>query len=228
MAILELSFFIVCMYLLVALSTLLVSAIIMGNAAAKSFGHDAQQIIKKKLGESVSSEVEVATFAGGCFWGLELSFQRVPGVLHTEVGYTQGHKENPTYEEVCSGHTDHTEAVRLQFDPSAVTYSELLTVLWDRIDPTTLNQQGNDVGTQYRSGIYYHSEEQRAVAFASRDKEQQRWTRGSGDAAQPLPIVTEILPASTWFKAEEYHQAYLQRGGQCADKGDTSGIRCYG
>ena len=124
-----------------------------------------------------------------------------------------------TYEEVCSGQTGHTEAVQIHFDPSVVTYNELLTVLWDRMNPTTLNMQGNDVGTQYRSGIYYHSEAQKAAATASRDREQKKYTRA---------IVTEILPAAEWYPAEKYHQQYLEKGGQCARKGDLTAVRCYG
>lgn len=211
------------------LQLVIVFSSIMGNIGTKHFGLDAQQVIRKQP-RAESGDVEVATFAGGCFWGVQLAFQRVPGVLHSEVGYTQGHKQNPTYEEVCGGHTGHTEAVQLRFDPAVVSFSELLTVFWDRINPTTLNKQGNDVGSQYRSGIYFHSEAQREAALASRDQEQLKWTYqvSSTGATQPLPIVTEILPASEWFRAEEYHQAYLQKGGQCADKGDTSGIRCYG
>lgn len=200
----------------------------MGNVGAKHFGNEAQSVLKKSV-SSESGITELATFAGGCFWGIELAFQRVPGVLHTEVGYTQGHMKNPTYEQVCSGRTGHTEAVQLKFDPAMVSYDELLTVFWDRINPTQLNKQGNDVGTQYRSGIYYHTEEQKEEAFASRDREQKKWTRPTpSNEVQTLPIVTEILPAAEWYKAEEYHQAYLEKGGQCARKGDTSSIRCYG
>ena len=129
-------------------------------------------------------------------------------------------KKNPSYEEVCTGSTGHTEAVQLTFDPTIVSYNELLTVLWDIHDPTTLNRQGGDAGTQYRSGIYYHTEDQRRVAFASREEEQKKYPS--------KPIVTEVLPAKEFYAAEDYHQQYLQKGGQCAFKGDLSPIRCYG
>eukprot|EP00602_Paraphysomonas_sp_CaronLab_P006127 CAMPEP_0185021544 /NCGR_PEP_ID=MMETSP1103-20130426/4233_1 /TAXON_ID=36769 /ORGANISM="Paraphysomonas bandaiensis, Strain Caron Lab Isolate" /LENGTH=206 /DNA_ID=CAMNT_0027553127 /DNA_START=85 /DNA_END=706 /DNA_ORIENTATION=- len=193
----------------------------MGTAHAKSFGPEAIGVLTKESAklEHSSSLKSTATFAAGCFWGVQLAFQRVPGVDHTEVGYTQGHKPNPTYEEVCSGQTGHTEAIKIEFNPEVVSYSELLTILWDRMDPTTVNRQGNDVGTQYRSGIYYHSEEQKKEAIESRDKEQEKYSD---------PIVTEILPAKEWYPAEEYHQRYLEKGGQCARKGDTSGIAVMG
>ncbi|CAM9692341.1 unnamed protein product [Ascophyllum nodosum] len=155
----------------------------------------------------------------GCFWGVELAYQRVPGVLETEVGYTDGHKENPSYQEVCRGTTGHTEALRVKFDPRIVKYNELLTVLWDRMDPTTLNRQGNDRGTQYRSGIYYTTPEQKDIAIASKEAEQKKHER---------PIVTEIKAATHFWRAEEYHQKYLEKGGQCSSKGDTTSIRCYG
>jgi methionine-S-sulfoxide reductase len=144
---------------------------------------------------------------------------RVPGVIATEVGYTQGTTKFPSYEDVCSGCTGHTEAVQITFDSFAVKYEDLLVVFWDLIDPTTLNQQGNDVGSQYRSGIYYHNESQRMAAVTSKKDSQQKWKS---------PIVTEILPAKEWYKAEEYHQQYLAKGGQCSRKGDLSPIRCYG
>ncbi|CAM9587924.1 unnamed protein product [Ectocarpus sp. 4 AP-2014] len=155
----------------------------------------------------------------GCFWSVELAYQRVPGVLETEVGYTDGHKKDPTYQEVCSGSTGHTEALRVKFDPRVVKYNELLTVLWDKIDPTTLNRQGNDSGTQYRSGIYYTSPEQKEIALASKAAEQAKLDK---------PIVTEIKEATEFYRAEDYHQKYLEKGGQCSLKGDTSNIRCYG
>ena len=161
----------------------------------------------------------------GCFWGLQLAFQRVPGVLETEVGYTQGQTKNPTYEEVCEGKTGHAEAVQVTYDPSIISYEELLDFFWDFIDPTALNEQGNDVGTQYRSGIFYHSDLQKTVAFRSRDALQQ-----SDLYSNPVQrkIVTQITGAKTWYRAEESHQRYLEKGGQCASKGDISAIRCYG
>ncbi|CAN0139895.1 unnamed protein product [Phaeothamnion confervicola] len=193
----------------------------MGNASVKEIGKNAASIITKPVPKlpSSSAQLDTATFAAGCFWGVELSFQRVPGVVETAVGYIDGHKQKPTYEEVCTGRTGHTEAVQMKFDPSLVSYSELLTVLWDRMDPTTLNRQGNDFGSQYRSGIYCHSEWQMAEAVASCKAEQARRT---------LPIVTEIKMASRFWPAEDYHQQYLEKGGQCARKGDTTAISCYG
>lgn len=140
-------------------------------------------------------------------------------MVRTEVGFTQGTKKNPTYEEVCTGMTGHTEAVQVTFDTTALKYEDLLIVFWDLIDPTQLNGQGNDTGSQYRTGIYYHNDSQKDAAFRSRDVEQKKL---------PKPIVTEILRATEWFPAEEYHQQYLQKGGQCARTGDLTPIRCYG
>lgn len=140
-------------------------------------------------------------------------------MVKTEVGYTQGLKKHPTYEEVCSGTTGHTEAVKVTYDTTAIRYRDLLKVFWDIIDPTTLNQQGNDVGTQYRSGIYYHTDEQRMEALASKEEAQKKYQ---------IPIVVEIKQASEWYPAEDYHQQYLQKGGQCARTGDLTPIRCYG
>eukprot|EP00607_Mallomonas_marina_P009458 CAMPEP_0182421826 /NCGR_PEP_ID=MMETSP1167-20130531/7335_1 /TAXON_ID=2988 /ORGANISM="Mallomonas Sp, Strain CCMP3275" /LENGTH=181 /DNA_ID=CAMNT_0024599341 /DNA_START=60 /DNA_END=606 /DNA_ORIENTATION=- len=176
----------------------------MGNGHAKPYGPEATSVVTKSVsdGNIDRSSTELATFAAGCFWGVEISFQRVPGVLRTEVGYTQGHKINPTYEEVCSGTTGHTEAVQITYDPSSLTYDELLTVYWDRLNPTTLNRQGGDSGTQYRSGIYYHNNEQKELATASAEKEQKKYAD---------PIVTEILPAAEWYPAEAYHQQYLKK-----------------
>lgn len=167
----------------------------------------------------LSADQEVATFAAGCFWGVELAFQRVPGVLDTKVGYTQGRGAQPTYKQVCSGKSGHAEAVRVVFDARQVTYSELLALFWRVHDPTTLNRQKNDIGTQYRSGIYFHSETQREQANASRAEQQQLLRK---------PIVTEILAAKRFWLAESYHQRYLEKGGQCADKGCDDAIRCYG
>lgn len=162
---------------------------------------------------------DVATFAAGCFWGVELAFQRVHGVVDTKVGYTQGRPPQPTYKQVCSGKSGHAEAVRVVFDTRRVTYPELLALFWAVHDPTTLNRQKNDIGTQYRSGVYFHSEQQREQANASR-AEQQKLLR--------KPILTEILAAKRFWLAESYHQRYLEKGGQCADKGCGDMIRCYG
>jgi len=150
--------------------------------------------------------MEKGTFAAGCFWGVEAAFRQVEGVTSTRVGYTGGSLSNPTYNDVCSGKTGHAEAVEVSFDPARVSYDRLLEVLWDSHDPTTLNRQGPDVGSQYRSGIFFHTPTQEAAARASVEKLQasDRFRR---------PIVTEITPASTFWEAEEYHQQYLEKRG---------------
>lgn len=160
-----------------------------------------------------------ATFAAGCFWSVELAYQRLPGVLTTSVGYIGGSKDNPTYREVCSGTTGHAEAVQVTFDADQISYGDLLRVFWKKHDPTTPNRQGNDVGSQYRSAIFYHTEGQKEEAEASKTEHQQSHSR---------PIVTQIVAATTFWPAEEYHQRYLEKGGQCASKGATDPIRCYG
>jgi methionine-S-sulfoxide reductase len=194
----------------------------MGAGPTKEFGPAAVAILQKKKPPvaSTSSASHSVQFAAGCFWGVELAFQRVPGVLKTQVGYTQGVTKDPTYEEVCSGASGHAEAVLVEYQPERVSIGELLTVFWDIHDPTTPNRQGNDAGTQYRSGIYCSTEEQKAAAISSREQEQQKYGN--------LPIVTEILMASKWYPAEEYHQQYLEKGGQCSLTGDLTPIRCYG
>ncbi|XP_073125180.1 peptide methionine sulfoxide reductase A1-like [Henckelia pumila] len=167
---------------------------------------------------------EFAQFGLGCFWGPELVYQRVPGVTKTEVGYTHGYLHNPTYEDVCTGTTNHSEVVRVQYDPKECSYDTLLDVFWARHDPTTPNRQGNDVGTQYRSGIYFYTPEQEKAALESRDRQQKLLNR---------KIITEILPAKKFYRAEEYHQQYLAKGGrfgfrQSSEKGCNDPIRCYG
>ena len=148
----------------------------------------------------------VATFGAGCFWGVELTFQKTKGVTSTSVGYSGGTTHNPTYEEVCTGRSGHAEVVQVEFDPSIVSYEELLDVLWGCHDPTTLNRQGPDRGTQYRSAIYYHSPEQEASAIASKVKADKAGRFSS-------PIVTEITSASEYYMAEDYHQKYLEKRG---------------
>ncbi|GAV88233.1 PMSR domain-containing protein [Cephalotus follicularis] len=167
---------------------------------------------------------QFAQFGAGCFWGVELAFQRVPGVSKTEVGYSQGFLHNPSYEDVCSGTSNHSEVVRVHYDPKECSFDSLLDVFWARHDPTALNRQGNDVGTQYRSGIYFYTPEQEKAARESLERQQKRLNR---------KIVTEILPAKKFYRAEEYHQQYLAKGGrfgfkQSADKGCNDPIRCYG
>lgn len=146
-----------------------------------------------------------ATFAAGCFWGIERSFRQVNGVTDAEVGYTGGSTKNPTYEDVCTGRTGHAEAVRVEFDPAQVSYEELLDVFWRIHDPTQLNRQGPDIGSQYRSAIFFHDGGQEQAAQASKKKLEQ-----SGAASRP--IVTEIVPAATFWRAEDYHQRYLDKG----------------
>ena len=145
-----------------------------------------------------------AIFGAGCFWGIEVAFGRVKGVTNTSVGYTGGATENPTYEQVCTGNSGHAEVVWMEFDPSAVSYDELLDVFWGCHDPTTLNRQGPDRGTQYRSAIYYNDPAQEAEAKQSKEKNASRF---------PNPIVTEITAASKYYPAEDYHQKYLEKRG---------------
>ncbi|GAB2599505.1 peptide-methionine (S)-S-oxide reductase MsrA [Streptomyces capparidis] len=151
--------------------------------------------------------LETADFGLGCFWGAERVFWRTPGVWTTLVGYQGGHTPNPTYEEVCSGMTGHTEAVRVVFDPAKVSYETLLKVFWEAHDPTQGHRQGNDVGTQYRSAVYTHSPDQQRIAEASRTAFQQALTA----AGHRRDITTEILPAAPFHPAEDYHQQYLDK-----------------
>lgn len=154
----------------------------------------------------VMETAETATFAAGCFWGVEAMFRRIEGVLATEVGYTGGHTENPSYKDVCAGDTGHAEAVKVSYDPSKVTYEQLLDAFWNGHNPTTLNRQGPDVGSQYRSAVFFHSPDQEALARASKE-------RLDASGKHPRPIVTEIAPAGTFYRAEEYHQQYLEKRG---------------
>ncbi len=147
---------------------------------------------------------ELATFAAGCFWGVEDAFRRIPGVSNAISGYTGGHQENPTYEQVCTGDTGHAEAVEVTFDPEKVTYEELLAKFWYLHNPTTRDRQGPDVGSQYRSAIFYHSEDQRKAAEVSK-----KTLEVSGK--YPNPVVTEITPASTFYPAEDYHQRWTEK-----------------
>jgi len=147
-----------------------------------------------------------ATFAAGCFWGVEEAFRQIKGVNSTTVGYTGGTMKNPTYEDVCGGRTGHAEAVEVDFDPAVVSYEQLLSVFWQSHDPTTLNRQGPDVGTQYRSAIFFHDAPQEASA------------RGSKAVLEKMnvfkrPIVTEIAAATDFYRAEDYHQQYLEKRG---------------
>ncbi|MDH5175121.1 MAG: peptide-methionine (S)-S-oxide reductase MsrA [Gammaproteobacteria bacterium] len=165
--------------------------------------------------------MRLAMFGMGCFWGVERRFWTVPGVYSTHVGYAGGVTPNPTYEEVCTGYTGHNEVVRVVFDPKAVSFAELLRVFWENHDPTQGMRQGNDIGTQYRSGIYCHDAEQRAAAAASATVYGER-LRAAGFGA----ITTEILDAPEFFYAEDYHQQYLAKnpGGYCGIGG--TGVSC--
>ncbi len=146
----------------------------------------------------------IATFGAGCFWQVEATYRAVPGVLDTAVGFMGGAKANPTYREVCTGRTGHAEVLQVEYDPERVSYDQLLDLFWENHDPTTLNRQGPDVGTQYRSVIFASDEAQILAAQASRERWQPRFRR---------PIVTEIVPAEMFWRAEEYHQRYLEKHG---------------
>ncbi len=150
--------------------------------------------------------MQKATFGAGCFWGLEATFRQMAGVTSTAVGYAGGTFPNPTYKDVCRGNTGHAEVVQVEYDPAQVSYEELLEVFWSNHNPTTLNRQGPDIGTQYRSAIFFHDAEQEETARASKVKLQ-----NSGRFKRP--IVTEIAPAGTFYRAEEYHQQYLEKRG---------------
>ena len=161
--------------------------------------------INKTKAEPKAESVEVTVLAGGCFWGVEDILRDIPGVIDTEVGYTGGHLENPTYEDTHHSRSGHAEAVRVTFDPSVLSFEELLERWFFRLhDPTTLNRQGNDIGTEYRSAIFPQTDEQRAIAerVIARVDASGRWKR---------PVTTSIEPASTWYSAEDYHQDYLRK-----------------
>jgi peptide-methionine (S)-S-oxide reductase len=147
-----------------------------------------------------------ATFGAGCFWGVEAAFRRIDGVTATTVGYSGGVTKDPTYKEVCTDKTGHAEVVQVEYDPARVSYEQLLNVFWENHDPTQLNRQGHDVGTQYRSVIFFHDDEQKAKAIASKQKLEKV-------AGPKRPIVTEITPASEFYPAEDYHQRYLEKRG---------------
>jgi peptide-methionine (S)-S-oxide reductase len=147
-----------------------------------------------------------ATFAAGCFWGVEATFRQLPGVISTRVGYTGGSLADPTYKDVCTDRTGHAEAVEVEYDPAKLSYDKLLDVFWENHDPTQLNRQGPDWGTQYRSAIFFHDSEQEAAAKASKEKleKSRRYSK---------PIVTQIVPAVMFYQAEDYHQQYLEKRG---------------
>jgi peptide-methionine (S)-S-oxide reductase len=164
-----------------------------------SFGSEHQGV-----GAASGPGLEKATFAGGCFWCMEPAYDKLEGVKSVVSGYTGGHKLNPTYEEVSSGTTGHTEAIEIAYDPSVISYSKLLDIFWHNVDPTVKDRQFCDVGTQYRSAIFYQNEEQKRLAEASKKTLEQ-------SKRFPGPIYTEIVPAATFYPAEEYHQKYYQK-----------------
>lgn len=149
---------------------------------------------------------KLATFGAGCFWGVEETFRQVTGVLSTAVGYEGGSLKNPTYEDVCSDTTGHAEVVQVEYDPAQVSYEQLLDIFFTSHNPTTLNRQGPDIGTQYRSAVFFHDEEQKKAAEAVKEK----W---NASGKWDKPIVTSLEPAQTFYKAEEYHQQYLAKRG---------------
>jgi peptide-methionine (S)-S-oxide reductase len=173
-------------------------------------------VLGSRLAPPYPDGTEVAEFALGCFWGEEQKFWQTPGVVSTSVGYEGGYTPNPTYEEVCSGLTGHAETVRVVFDPAKVSYATLLKVFWESHDPTQGMRQGNDIGTQYRSAVFYHSPEQQAAAEESRAAYEKRLAEaGYG------PVTTEIVPAGEFYFAEDYHQQYLDKNpnGYCGAGG---------
>lgn len=180
---------------------------------------DAISGVSAPAAKDTTPSTKEVVFGAGCFWGVELAFQRVDGVVQTEVGYSNGHLSRVTYEAVCTGQTGSAEVVRVTYDPAVVSLTELLNVWESRHDPTSMNRQGNDIGTQYRSAIYYHDEDQAA--------EIANW-KADAEVKLPKPVVTEIAPVNNYCSAESYHQKYLEKKGQSAVKGATSRIRCYG
>ena len=154
----------------------------------------------------MKEKTEIATFAAGCFWGVEATFRKLKGVISTRVGYVGGHTKNPTYHDVCTDETGYAEAVEVTYDPAKISYEKLLDVFWQNHDPTQVNRQGPDVGTQYRSEIFYHNHEQKTAAIKSREKLQK-----SGKYKNP--IATEITQATKFYQAEDYHQQYLEKKG---------------
>jgi peptide-methionine (S)-S-oxide reductase len=188
-----------------------VSALWMGSCRKETVAMDANAPATNNETAEIRAKVEdgayrKATFAAGCFWGVESAFRQVDGVVSTQVGYTGGHEGSPTYREVCSGRTGHAEAVEVVYDPEQVSYDRLLEVFWSIHDPTTLNRQGPDVGSQYRSAVFTHSDRQHETAEESRDRRE-----ASGEVRGE--IVTEITPAETFWRAEEYHQQYFAKKG---------------
>lgn len=159
----------------------------------------------------MKNKTQKATFAAGCFWGIEAAFRQIPGVISTKVGYTGGDLTNPTYKDVCTGTTGHAEGVEIEFEPEVISYEKLLKVFWKIHDPTTLNRQGPDIGTQYRSAIFFHTPEQEAIAKESKER-----LEIYGDLKNK--IITQIVQASKFYCAEDYHQRYYEKNGMTACK----------
>jgi len=180
---------------------------IAGESADATAGTDRSS--RNAAEQSKETTMETATFAAGCFWGIEAAFRRLDGVVETEVGYTGGHLPEPDYRRVCRGDTGHAEAVRVVYDPQRISYDDLLWTFWQIHDPTQLNRQGPDVGEQYRSAIFYHSEAQREAAEQSKQ-------RVNASKKYRGRVVTQIAPAEEFYRAEEYHQQYLEKRGQAA------------
>jgi peptide methionine sulfoxide reductase msrA/msrB len=176
----------------------------------EGYGEYMKQFEISKGSEKADSDLQTATFAAGCFWGVESLFKQTKGVVETTVGYTGGTSPDPIYRQVCTGITGHAESVQLRFDPNIVSYEDLLSLFWRMHDPTTQNRQGPDVGTQYRSAIFYHNEEQRKAAERSKEK-------FDSSGVYVNKATTQIAPASTFYAAEEYHQDYFEKqgGGAC-------------
>ena len=195
------------------------------GAMPRSFGREAGEwALDGEVPERSKDGHDVATFAGGCFWGTELHYMRLPGVISTCVGYTQGRVQKPSYEDVCRGVTGHTEACQLVFDPEVCSFESLCAKLFETLDPTEIDRVGQDWGTQYRHGIYCHTAEQLEAATAFVEAEQPKYKRR---------IVTEVKRAALFWPAEEHHQQYLAKGGrfgnaQSRAKGCTDPVRCYG
>ena len=168
------------------------------------------ETVANNIGNGVGS-MNYATFAAGCFWGVEALFQQLNGVISTSTGFTGGETINPSYEDVYTELTGHAEAVRVEFDPSLISYEELLEVFFDNHNPTSLNRQGEDIGTRYRSAVFFHSEEQESAAMIAKSKL-------SSSGRFKKPIVTQVVPATTFYRAEEYHQSYLAKRGQSSCK----------
>ncbi len=161
--------------------------------------------VKPEIGEK-PAQLEKATFGAGCFWGVEATFRQKPGVWRTLVGYSGGQTDNPTYKEVCADNTGHAEVVQVEYDPTKVKYEELLQIFWENHNPTTLDRQGPDVGSQYRSAVFFHNDEQKQLAEKSKQE-----LSASGKWSKP--VVTEITPAKPFYEAEDYHQQYLEKRG---------------